>query len=1812
MKKRKNKALVFFKDPEIADRVLNKKPHLINKHSVEVLAYIEHSGAADDDDESGEDDDIQEQSTIEVRGFKPNTSRDTLEYYFENTKRSGGGPVTNSEKKDDVIFITFESPEVVQNVLERKHVVDGANLTVKLHRPTPCYKNRFLVTNISNTTSKDNLMLFLEARARGNVTEVLYGDVPGNALVTFEDDNIPDFEKLQLQCGKRPLDGQHLQVKKVPISDSVIVRGLKKESTGETLQFYFENKKSGNTDGIPVTVSTHKDEGYCIVKFEDYKAIDKILPKQHTVDGAKLTVQLYVERLGLGIEDTDGSWYKQPQPFTVENLDKPKCRFLQSSRTDKDKLKQSLKERHADITWLSDYSATMTCTLNKDAKDAVKLAQSWRQDTEKFLRAFVDRFQTEEYTTLDQIWEDVRKDLSKMPEAKSVLMDLCDEDHKVIVVGHSTDVQKVGTKVKKTIQGVENEFQRKQKEVTERITNLKPLQLQLLVMDGYVADMKKRYSTDLKVTVNAEQTEMIFKGQVNEINDCKVSMYERIASYNSQRLTLSQRLVSFLDKRDVKDMVMNKLRDMKITGVWDIDSKTKTVIVMATTEENAAFLGRKLKDMIVEHHEKIDRENAFLLSSDKLAAFEKATLERYDSLVSLYTDRQASQVVVVAFDNTIDKIREELNNFIQQNSVYRQIVKLPGPVYRFLLANGDRELMEISHDLAKHNGKLDKSTAPQITVSGCQEVLTKAVQGLMSLAKKVIHKKYTLKKPGISKFINSEDGKSVIGSTEKDTRCIIELSFDESVKVRVETIGSMPASVTSVPHGRSGTRVLATCDIDSNRRIHVVIGDITAMEVDVIVNAANNRLDHIGGLAKAIANKGGPTIQKESDAYTAKNKTLRAGDVVTTGSGRLPCKMVAHAVGPCWSGGHRGEEGDLKDAIMLSLEQTDRNGYKSIALPALSAGIFGYPVKLATRHIVEAIKKFFTLESPNSDVTNVYMIDTNEGTTKLFTVALQEVYSDRRVTLTESTNRPDMRPPLAKKPKPVAGGVRVLPTQGSNTSSRCKVTIVKGEIAKQKVDVVVNSANNSLDLSNGAVSKSILKAAGNTIQQELLAKYPQGIQTGDVAVSSGGNLGCRVYHVCLSPASASGSDVLQNIIMKCLQTAADEGCRMIAFPALGAGNLGYAANFVAQTMYTAVNNFQKKNTSLKEVLVVIYPTDKKVIQAFEEYERRLQTGEITDPPVVAYESRSFLEEESVEDSWISQVKHDGLHIGRLGIQIKQGDITKEDADCIINSTNPELDLNRGAVSKAIATACGKDMTSQCKMKLEAMRQNGVVSTTAKGLKCKYVLHVAGDHFGNDWKKVVLICLREADKLGDAQSVAFPVLGTGAGHVNPQEISKIMVQAFAEFEPEASNLADIQVVVFQQPMFLTVSSEIQKSVNSMNQGTSRRTSKIGTTAPGSVELYFFSDHSDTIADGIKKLEARCQKEWRTKKLDDQVIPKLTDQQIQSLHQKFDVELKLDRNKGVIQLTGQGSMVDQAYIKVIESLRNIEKEESETERASLLSQTIQWAYFEKDKTVNMKDFDTKENAEIEKAYRANKKSCKVKVQKTTIDIDFSSMEGKEKKKTYNIIRRDLMQEAKQSIFDPPQNWQPMADDDNVQSFPVAAEEFKMVAELFMKTVNNSNATVLKVDRIQNRSLYQQYTAKKKQLEKQNPQGTQNESWLWHGTSTDAIDSINAHGFNRSYCGKNATVYGQGVYFAVNAEYSAQNTYSRPDPQGQKYMYLVRVLTGEYTKGTGDMRVPPSKAGSTVLFDSVVNDINNPAMYVVFNDTQAYPDYLVTFHP
>jgi O-acetyl-ADP-ribose deacetylase len=139
-----------------------------------------------------------------------------------------------------------------------------------------------------------------------------------------------------------------------------------------------------------------------------------------------------------------------------------------------------------------------------------------------------------------------------------------------------------------------------------------------------------------------------------------------------------------------------------------------------------------------------------------------------------------------------------------------------------------------------------------------------------------------------------------------------------------------------------------------NTEIEIIKGDITLLDVEAIVNPANNYLIHGGGLAAAIVRRGGPIIQQESK----KIGFVPTGSAVITRGGHLKAKHVIHAVGPHYKDGKSGEAEKLVSAVKTALDIADKKKLKTVALPAISSGIYGYPIGESSKIIVDAVVDF--------------------------------------------------------------------------------------------------------------------------------------------------------------------------------------------------------------------------------------------------------------------------------------------------------------------------------------------------------------------------------------------------------------------------------------------------------------------------------------------------------------------------------------------------------------------------------------------------------------------------------------------------------------------------------------------------------------------------------------------------------------------------------------------------------------------------------------------------------------------------------------
>ncbi|XP_042351030.1 protein mono-ADP-ribosyltransferase PARP9 [Plectropomus leopardus] len=397
--------------------------------------------------------------------------------------------------------------------------------------------------------------------------------------------------------------------------------------------------------------------------------------------------------------------------------------------------------------------------------------------------------------------------------------------------------------------------------------------------------------------------------------------------------------------------------------------------------------------------------------------------------------------------------------------------------------------------------------------------------------------------------------------------------------------GAQQMGPTVVPEKR------LTVKLPSGVQVSVWKADLTNFTVDAVVNAANDHLKHGGGLAQALSKAGGSQIQKDSEDYIKKHGSLRTGDAVVMDAGLLPCMKIIHAVGPqlntfASKSDLLKAEPQLESAIKNILNRVKEHKLQSVAIPAISSGLFHYPLPECATTIVKTVKHYYeSFHSPGHLPKEIHLVNHDEPTVKEMERACRQI-------LATSKHRGDTK-------------TSTLSVQLGNTH----LTLVRGKIEEQQTDVIVNTASLQRDLSVGQISNALLQRAGRGMQHELNAAP----QTGHVTPTDPYRLQCKkVFHTfCIEKGKdpvqqTAAKRVLFESVLDCLRLAGTERYTSIAFPAIGTGALGFDKKEAALIMSDAVANFAGKFQRKMEVYFVIFPYDNDTFKAFEEQMGHLQ------------------------------------------------------------------------------------------------------------------------------------------------------------------------------------------------------------------------------------------------------------------------------------------------------------------------------------------------------------------------------------------------------------------------------------------------------------------------------------------------------------------------------------------------------------------------------------------------------------------------------
>ncbi|XP_073503656.1 protein mono-ADP-ribosyltransferase PARP9-like isoform X2 [Phyllobates terribilis] len=303
--------------------------------------------------------------------------------------------------------------------------------------------------------------------------------------------------------------------------------------------------------------------------------------------------------------------------------------------------------------------------------------------------------------------------------------------------------------------------------------------------------------------------------------------------------------------------------------------------------------------------------------------------------------------------------------------------------------------------------------------------------------------------------------------------------------------------------------------------------DLTRQDCDVVVNAANGHLDHMAGLAYALVKAGGRQIVQESEAHIAREGPVKTGEIAVTSAGSLPSKTIVHAVGPIWSSWTVEQcKMDLHHVILNVLRYvSSRPDLHSVAIPAVSSGIFGFPLDLCADIIVKTVQTFCSRENKNR-LSEVRLVNNDDKTVQAMRAACERILgSSDRLTAAASSSRS------------AASSSRSPHTahwqqETSITINGLSLHLKMGMIEDQKTTVIVNSVSSDLNLSYGAVSAAIYQKAGSKLQNEIKENHKRNSK-GKVILTHGGNLPCRyVYHVILQYGKREAERAFQDKLRK--------------------------------------------------------------------------------------------------------------------------------------------------------------------------------------------------------------------------------------------------------------------------------------------------------------------------------------------------------------------------------------------------------------------------------------------------------------------------------------------------------------------------------------------------------------------------------------------------------------------------------------------------------------------------------------------------------
>ncbi|XP_061579914.1 poly(ADP-ribose) polymerase family member 14-related sequence 1 isoform X2 [Cololabis saira] len=1654
-----------------------------------------------------------------------------------------------------------------------------------------------VLENLSERGSEEFLQMLVEnilkAHAHSSASQGFNLEIIpeiSSAVVTFQSGKVnADFIA---QCPQNKMFTKlNFSVRPLEVTKQVVVENIQNTNV-DMLQLYFESE-GGDVDDL----NLNEAEQSAVITFEDCQAVQKVLKKKHHIKNEDIKVYPFYKSLGVALYGKDQPSLKLPAA-TSEPIDSDIWRYLTNNQAAAQSVRSDMAKHFCDVNLDQSTVRLSPLSLLLKQKDAKATMKDWTTTVKSAFAQAMSKFKSLKFPVESEVWEKSEEKIRQSLLNEDVLVVSEKSSGVLSVVGLVNDVNRQEKTVSEALNKINQTVQREKTVKTQEI-KVPPSIFHILSQDG-LQDKLLRVSPELKTHYDKEAAVLKVTGLFNEIFEVSKIINDGILGFKRGNLEVDTYVFDMMKDEQQEELTSALLTSVGINAALEISAQR--VQLVALSDKDLLHGQDHLRRFLISQY--IDVEDVDVLKKPEWQVL-VGQLEN-DNNKKCRITQSPQKVVVSGHKDSVEQVSSELSSFLTQNAHVETTVDVKANVIIDYIKSLDMSWLKDWEDKVAVSFRKEA-----IFLSGSRASVEQIKILLEDVVASVSFDILRLSKPGVKKLFKDKDS-MLLSTIRRDTGCLVQLVDEDGDK------GDDWASVQV-------QKPVYQIKTQDGVEIAVCKADMCSYPVDAVVNASTPALKHSAGLAAALVKAAGPQLQAECDRIVSKGQ-LKPGDCVITGAGgQLCCQKIIHAVGPKYikTPSHKAEA-QLRRTIKNSLELAETHGCTSVALPAVGRGQ-GFPLDLCVATVVKAVKDYY-LEKYDTILKMIHLVDNDDSVVQAMEGAVKQEFGSHSV-----VNSPQPLTTKVSKSPPVKRAVDDSCLCRVQTKEGLDIILTKGNIEASTMEVIVNTVSEDFDLTKGAVSRVILAAAGPRLQQMVAAQDPRGA-VGEVVVTDGCNLKSQnVYHTVAprwDKGKSTAKKTLCDILNRCLDLAESNHMSSISFPAIGTGNLGFPKDLVASLMLEKILAFSSQNhpKNLKKVVIVLYPTDAETIKEFsDEFMKKF--------PSAAHGSLAPNKVQSPAGPFSNVASSSGMHETKLGnvtIQAVTADITQETTDVIVNSSNADFSLKSG-VSKAILEAAGQAVEQECR-NLAAQPNPGMIMTQPGNLKCKKILHLIGTtdtiKINKSVKEALEMCLKTSHT-----SVSFPAIGTGQGNVQARQVADSMLDAVIEVlsQNTSSTLTTVRIVVFQPHMLKDFSDSMHQRghidakdkggafmqfwgklktilVGKTTESPDKKEDFVIVTVQGDPTCFHICGGRQAEVDSAKKRITDLISMGQTSVLvTDSSISNMGQADIQQLidiQKKLGVVIRSEIMNGQHSLIIEGLQKDVFEVKcaVYDMLKKVREVEEMKRNMALAGRVADWQYEQSGQFIS---FDAMANFQLEQACEESKPRITIKVQGQVYTVVLPNGPATDSQGNVLKIRRNDKLKGQEV----PVSWDPMPTGTTCLPFLIqpGTPEHTDVLNLFQVSCKRP---ITKIERIQNPTLWKAYQAKKQDLELRNKHQN-NEKRLFHGTCESTASKVNELGFNRSYAGMNAAAYGNGTYFAVNASYSASDTYSKPNSNGEKIMYLCRVLTGDFCKGKSGMIDAPTKGTSSVeTYNSVVDNEANPIIFVIFHDNQAYPEYMITF--